>query len=72
MDELVSDIEDTRAHPIDDHSQMRRAFHGGTQIMSGLQPDAMAQSHSCISDVLEDVTRQLSMKFDLHDTWCGV
>ncbi len=72
MDELVSDIEDTQAYQIDDHSQMRKAFHGGAKLVSGQHPDATTQSHSCINDVLEDVTRQLSMKFDLHDTWYGV
>ncbi len=70
MDELVSDIEDTQAHPIDDQSQMYKPSHGGTQIVYGLHPDTTTQSHSCINDVLEDVTRQLSKKFDLHDTCC--
>ena len=72
MDELVGDIEDTQAHPIDDHSQLRKAFHGDTKLVSGQHPDATTQSNSCINDVLEDVTRQLSIKFDLHDNWSGV
>ncbi|DBB01948.1 TPA: hypothetical protein ACH3X1_000537 [Trebouxia sp. C0004] len=72
LDELVSDIEDTQAHPTDDQSHMHEVSHGGTQIVAGQNANATTQSHSCINDVLEDVARQLSMKFDLHDTWCGV
>ncbi|KAL0039275.1 hypothetical protein WJX79_001133 [Trebouxia sp. C0005] len=48
LDELVSDIEETQAHPIDDHSHMCKAFHGGIcQLMSLRTCQPVARPWSC-------------------------
>ena len=62
LDELVSDIEDTRAHP---HGSGGLTHHIVQDNSSCKQHHAPQQS---VQDVLADVARQLSAKCDLHDS----
>lgn len=60
---LVSDIEDAQAHTGAHDSQAYMLAPGVQQ----LRQDLTQQPHDDISSVLANVTRQLSVKFDLHD-----
>ena len=63
LDELVSDIEDTRAHPYGPGGLTRHAVQH--KLSSKQQHHTPQQS---VQDVLADVARQLSAKCDLHDS----
>ena len=61
LDELVSDIEDTREHP---NGAGGLTHHAMQDDFSCKQHHAPQQS---VQEVLADVARQLSAKCDLHD-----
>lgn len=81
LDELVTGIEDTGASITEQHPCIaapicmvadgndRAVLHRSEQ-----QPQHQQQQHSRLSmpDIVADVSRQLSEKFDLHDSFLGL
>ena len=70
LDELVSDIEDTRAHPASQFIRMpdpltTPSIHYG---LAKQQRGQSGQAQPSVSKVLADVAQQLSLNCDLHDT----
>lgn len=82
LDELVSDFEETSAVTTDQHRQFahpvfahaRAVLHQSEQQQQQWQQQQWQQQHSQVSvtDVVAAVSRQLSEKFDLHDTLAGL
>ena len=69
LDELVTDIEDTSAVTADRRSHIAHPIMSYSPVGDALHQSEQQQQHShpSMTDVIADVSRQLSMKFDLHD-----
>ena len=75
LDELVTDIEDTGASMTDQHPYGSNSIvaDGTDRAVLG-RSEQQQQQHlrSSMPDAVADVSRQLSEKFDLHDSFVGV
>lgn len=75
LDELVTDIEDTGASITDQCPCIADpivADLDGTDEAVLHRPEQQQHSESSLPDVMAEVSKQLSEKFDLHDSFVGV